>query len=128
MRAVRRADDIVGGRPGPGVPRGGLAMRARSYHNAMLTVIAVLLAVLVVGRFDSGGWGGVTLAQGAAQPRASAEPEESGAAARISAAEQRKTMIAQLREISSRLDRIEAVLRAGLDVRVKEMPPTKDKP
>lgn len=103
-------------------------MRARSYHNAVLTVIALLLAVLVVGRFDSGGWGGVTLAQGAAQPRASAEPEESGAAARISAAEQRKTMIAQLREISSRLDRIETVLRAGLDVRVKEMPPTKDKP
>jgi hypothetical protein len=102
-------------------------MHNRTYLNAVLTVIAVLLAVLVVGRFDAVHSANATFAQGAAPPRA-ADPDETGASARISAAEQRKTMIAHLRDISARLDRIEAVLRGGLDVRVKEMPPSTDKP
>lgn len=101
-------------------------MRTRTYHNAVLTVVALLLGALVIGRFDREPSASVTLAQATPPPRAAwSDPEEAGAAARVSAAEQRKAIIAQLKDVSSRLDRIEATLKAGLDVRVKEMPASK---
>lgn len=103
-------------------------MRSGTAHNTALTAIAVLLAVLVVGRFDTEQSTSVSLAQGGAAFSRSAPPpdlDETGAAARVSAAEQRKTMIAQLKDITTRLDRLEASLRGGIDVRVKEMPATK---
>ncbi|MBM4107730.1 MAG: hypothetical protein FJ255_02785 [Phycisphaerae bacterium] len=103
-------------------------MRTHRYHNALATVIAVLLAVLVVGRFDTERSSSVSLAQGSSSVVRGAPPadqDETGAAARISAAEQRKIMITQLKEITARLDRLDAALRAGIDVRVKEMPASK---
>jgi len=41
---------------------------------------------------------------------------------RISAAEQRKEMIQQLRSLATRMERIEASLARGINVRVTEMP------
>jgi hypothetical protein len=44
----------------------------------------------------------------------------------LSAADQRKTMIDELRATNSRLERIEALLSKGLTVKVSEMPAAKE--
>lgn len=100
----------------------------RTYTNMALTVIAGLLAI---NTFDRARTGFVGEAQ--AQPTtvrnapgASAatpgfsEDESSG---RINPAEQRKQIVTELRSIGTRLDRVEAVLRTGLSVKVTELPP-----
>ncbi|MCC5787302.1 MAG: hypothetical protein JJU33_11450 [Phycisphaerales bacterium] len=43
----------------------------------------------------------------------------------ISAAEQRKQMIAQMQRLENRMERIEAQLKSGLTVKVTEMPPVR---
>lgn len=93
--------------------------RRSGYLNAVLTAIAVLLTLLVVDRHAGPGITGAALAQG--QP----EDPSSSAQAMVSAAEQRKQMIAELRRIAGRMERIEAKLNAGLTVKVSEMPAAK---
>lgn len=78
----------------------------RTYANAALTVIAVLLGANLL----------------AGPGRANAEPPYNGMANDL---EQRQVMIGQLKEIESRMGRIEAVLSKGLNVRVTEMPPVR---
>jgi hypothetical protein len=89
---------------------------SRMYTNVVLTVIAGLLAVNAVTRstgiFDP--------SQAQAQNAAVVPPEEG--AGLISAAEQRKVMITELRAIQSRLDRLESAMNRTLSVRVVEMP------
>jgi hypothetical protein len=91
-------------------------MRRVGYQNAVLTAIAVLLALGLVDR-QSGG----RMLEPAA---ASAQPE----GGLSNALEQRKQMIAELRAMSGRLERIESKISGGLDVRVKDMPPIKFPP
>ncbi|MBS0195319.1 MAG: hypothetical protein JSR77_01020 [Planctomycetes bacterium] len=42
---------------------------------------------------------------------------------RVSAAEQRKEIIAQLRSLNSRMEKIESMMSRGLSVKVTDMPP-----
>lgn len=91
----------------------------RSYSNAALTVIALFLGVLAVDRFTSAAPAAVAQQRSASQP---GEPTEGGM---ISAQEQRKAMIAELRGMSQRLDRIESTLHKGISVKVTEMPELK---
>jgi|CXWL01.1.fsa_nt_gi hypothetical protein len=82
---------------------------SRTYLNAVLTVIAVLLAMQVVR--PEHGW----------TPSVQAEPGE--AQGLVSAADQRKQMILALANMGTRLDKIEALLSKG--IKVSEMPELK---
>lgn len=94
-------------------------MRRNGYTNGVLTVIAGLLALnLVSGGADAPG----VLPEAQAQPGAG--PTDSGSGL-ISASEQRKVMIAELRRLTSKMDRLEAKLNSGLSVKVTEMPAVK---
>lgn len=97
-------------------------MRSQQYTNGVLSVIALFLGLLVVGQFSGSGVGP---AQASAQPTRIRHTgdEEPKAGGLVSAADQRKVMIAELRDLGQRLDAIEAILARGLDVKVKEMPP-----
>jgi hypothetical protein len=90
-------------------------MRRLGYQNAALTAIAVLLGLNLVNG------NGVT-----APSSASAQPENESVGGLISASEQRKVMIAELKSISSRLERIDSKLAAGgVAVKVTDMPALK---
>lgn len=92
-------------------------MRRIGYQNAVLTVIA---GVLTLGLVERAGQPSIAAPSAAnAQPSG---PEQGGL---MNAMEQRKTMIAELRAMNARLDRIESKLAGGLTVKVSEMPPIK---
>jgi hypothetical protein len=93
-------------------PQSAAAPRRIGYQNVMLTAIALILAV---GALEGG-----VLTQ---PPAAQAQPQNDGGL--TSALEQRKQMIAELRTLNSKMDRIEAKLNSGLSVKVTEMPPVK---
>ncbi len=92
--------------------------RRSGYLNIVLTVIAVLLALLVVDGRIGRPLGAASEAQ--AQP-ATDDPAATNQAL-VSASEQRKMMISELRRIASRLDRVESKLSNGIPVKVTEMP------
>ena len=92
--------------------------RRGGYLNFILTVNAVALGVLMF-----------TQARPAAAPALNlgstamaGPPEDSDLNARVSAAEQRKEIIAELRNISQRMSNIESRLKGTLPVKVVEMP------
>ena len=85
----------------------------RRYTNAILTVVACLLGV---NALNQAGVSFVSTAQ------AQLSGGEEGM---VSAAEQRKVMIAELRQMSSRLERMESTMAKGLSVKVIDMPPVK---
>lgn len=84
----------------------------RTYTNVMLTLIAGFVAVAAIGRT-------ATTSEALAQT----PPED--VAGLVSAAEQRKAMLAELKAISSRLDRMDASMSRVMNVKVVEMPPVK---
>lgn len=86
----------------------------RTYTNVMLTLVAGLLAISVLGRATS-------LSSTAFAD--TTQPEEGSGL--VSAAEQRKAMISELKAIASRLDRLDATMSKVLNVKVLEMPPVK---
>lgn len=89
-------------------------MRRIGYQNAVLTAIAVLLAL---GLIDRRSGGGITeLASAQAQP---SEPEGGGMTNKL---EQNKQIIAELRLMNGKLERMDAKLSAGLSVKVTSMP------
>lgn len=96
---------------------------ALSYLNTVLTVIAVLLGVLVLGQTGTttSAQSGVTTLSGAGGGDDDGPPLDG----RISAAEQRKTMIAELRTMSRKLDQVGEMLNKGLSVKVTQMPDIK---
>lgn len=99
-----------------------ITTRRVAYLNVVLTAIAVLLALLLVDRQGVAGW----LAPPGARAQASAADDpQSSAQSLVSASEQRKLMIAELKRLAGKLDRIEAKLNAGLNVKVTEMPAAK---
>ncbi|MBK9189469.1 MAG: hypothetical protein IPM33_11000 [Phycisphaerales bacterium] len=87
--------------------------RPRLYTNVALTLIAGLLAINTFGARD-----GDLLSQANAQ--VADQPEDDSG--RVSAADQRKQIIAELKSLSLRLDRMDAMLQRGLSVKVTEMP------
>lgn len=92
-------------------------MRRRSYLNAVLSVIAVCLVLLTIDRMSDRG-----MPAAFAQPVVSSQPEGGGL---VAAADQRKAMIAELRGLSVRMERIEGLLARGISVKVSEMPELK---
>jgi hypothetical protein len=92
-------------------------MRRLGYQNAILTAIAVLLGLNLLSAP-----GGVTEPAPAAAQFQQPQADQGGL---VSAGEQRKVMINQLRSIESRLERIEAKVAGGLSVKVTDMPPFK---
>lgn len=90
-------------------------MRRTTYLNGVLTVIAALLALLVVDRVGEGPVGTMAMA---GPP--TGEPDPKGGL--VSAADQRKQIILELRALGKRLEQVEAQLKGGLSVKVTEMP------
>lgn len=94
--------------------------RRKVYAPLFVAVAAALAAVVMFNPVEGPG-GGLLAKAAAQQPRSGgADGDETGG--RVSAAEQRKDMIAQLRAMNSRLERMEALMAKGLTVRVSEMP------
>lgn len=101
----------------------GPAARGDHFRNGVLTVIAVMLGLLVLGQLGQspGGGGGPSEARAQAQPEALNSPE----GGLISAADQRKTIIAELRSLSRKVEQLDARLGKGISVKVTEMPAAK---
>lgn len=101
------------------------APRGLSYLNSVLTAIAVMLGLLVLAQYGtpSAAQSGVTtLTAAGGEP---GDDDGPGSDGRVSAAEQRKTMIAELRTMSRKLDQVGEMLNKGLSVKVTQMPDIK---
>mgnify|MGYP007080195336 CR=1 FL=1 len=111
------------------------ALRRRVYAPVLLCIIAALAA----GAFLNPGSGpGPFVSQASAQPASrggvvtttagrenaavSTNTDDEDSTGRVSAAEQRKEIILQLRGISTRLERLESALARGISVKVTDMP------
>jgi hypothetical protein len=95
----------------------------RSYTNGVLTAIAALLGVIVLQQTNSTGPQGAALAQvGVVGEQV---PSEGAATGLISAAEQRKAIISELKTMNDRLTAIEGALAKGINVKVTSMPAQK---
>jgi hypothetical protein len=90
-------------------------MPSRSYLNAVLTVIAVMLGLNLLVQASS-------LPAGSSAAHASTAPAQPGVAQIPNAAEQRRAMIVALEAMNRRLTSIETKLDKGLSVKVTEMP------
>ncbi len=89
------------------------------YQNIILSCIAGLLALGAIDRRASSD-DAMTRAMGPSAALAqSGQPEAGGM---INAAEQRKQIIAELRLMNTRMERIENKLASGLSVKVTDMP------
>ncbi len=113
----------------------GPTRQQRLFTNTILTLIAGLLLAMMLDR----GQGSLisqanaqhqpvqTVRGGSGNSNASSnagsndEPGDEGV--RVTAADQRKVIIAELRSLNSRMEHVEAVLSKGLTVKVSEMPP-----
>lgn len=93
-------------------------MPSRSYLNAVLTVIAVLLGLNLLVQASN-------LPAGRSAAHANAPLMQPEVAQIPNAAEQRKQVIAALDSINRRLTSIENKLDKGLSVKVTEMPAVK---
>ena len=92
-------------------------MRKRGYTNLMLTVVAAMLALNLADRATSPGGSIASVAT-----TAQAGPPGGGPETLVSAAQQRKMMISEIKSLSERVDRLDKALRAGISVKVTEMP------
>ncbi|MFO0832107.1 MAG: hypothetical protein U0637_09710 [Phycisphaerales bacterium] len=100
--------------------------RARTYTNTALTVVAVLLGVIALNLSGTGTPRSADAQVGVVGGR----PVEAPSDGLVSAADQRKQIHAELRALNEKMDRLQAALDKGLNVRVTSMPadrPT-DKP
>ena len=85
----------------------------RRYTNAALTVITGLLAMNALN-------------QAGVSPVSTAYAQQGGGEeGMVSAAEQRKVMISELRQLSGRMERMESALTRGINVKVLDMPPVR---
>ncbi len=92
-------------------------MRKDGYRNGVLTAIALLLGVLVLGQAGGPSQAGAGQVQHAGQVLT---PPEGGGM--ISAAEQRKMILRELYALRRQMEEIRALLNKGLSVKVTEMP------
>jgi hypothetical protein len=88
----------------------------RRYLKVILTANAVLLGVLAL---NGAGLSLTSVSRAEHEQPRSNEADEGG---RVSAAEQRKTMIAQLATLTQKVERLESLMARGVPVRVMEMP------
>lgn len=95
----------------------------RNYTNGVLTAIAALLGVIVLQQANTTGTQGAALAQvGIVGEKTATEDAATGL---ISAAEQRKAIISELKSVNDRLAAIEGALAKGINVKVTSMPAQK---
>ena len=98
-------------------------LRRVGYTNVVLTVIAVCLGLLVVDRFSEAPEAEAQVQTHSGSQQAADPKEEPGrGAGLISAADQRKQMIAELKKLSAKVDALDKSVQAGLTVKVSEMP------
>ncbi len=97
-------------------------LASRLYTNLALTGVAVLLGAIAL----SGRPLPAVESVAAAQPEAGLYNDGNEPTGMVSAAEQRKIMINELRQISARIERLETAMNKGINVRVKEMPAQAD--
>lgn len=93
----------------------GAPSKRGMYLNMALTANALLLGLLVVGGPRAGESSPLESAANAAQPA----DERSGL---VSAAEQRKEMISELKNLSARVASMEKAIKGPIAVKVVEMP------
>ncbi len=93
----------------------------RRFLDRVIPAAALAAVVLAVGHAGLSS----SSSNASAQPDGDGEPLLTTP---FNAAEQRKAMIDQLRQMNSRLGRLESKLSQPLDVRVKEMPPQQATP
>ncbi|HYE63904.1 MAG TPA: hypothetical protein VD997_18075 [Phycisphaerales bacterium] len=84
----------------------------RRTTNALLAAIACIL-------------GYNALNQAGVSTVSTAYAQQGGDEGMVSAAEQRKVMISELRNLSSRMERLESTLARGVNVKVTDMPPVR---
>jgi len=87
---------------------------AFGYQNAVLSAIAVLLALGLIDRHSGGELTSMSLAI------AQEQPEQGGMTNDLA---QRQIIIAELRQLNAKMDRLDARLVAGVNVKVTSMPP-----
>lgn len=102
--------------PANASPRSG-----RLYANTLLTLMAGFVLAMMLDR-GQGSLISIADAQHAQQPSSRGGDGDEGM---VSAAEQRKVMIAELRSLNSRMEHMEAVLAKPMSVKVIDMPPIK---
>lgn len=111
--------------PANNTPRSASATRFDAPCKGVLTAVAAFLALNLfaqpgptVAPAGHAGLPGAALADPPAD-----EPDEPGpGAGLVSAADQRKIMIAELRALSKRIEQLQARLDKGISVKVAEMP------
>ncbi|MFN0133563.1 MAG: hypothetical protein ACKVW3_13675 [Phycisphaerales bacterium] len=95
------------------------APRTRGYQNAVLTLIALMVGVgLVERQLTPGPLSGPA----SASAQGPGDPDQGGL---TNALEQRKIIIAELRTLNAKMERLESKLASGLSVKVTDMPPLK---
>jgi hypothetical protein len=100
-------------------PHQTAAPRRSGYQNAMLSAIAVLLALGLVERHAGSG---DRLDRLMGPESALAQPSSEGLTNKL---DQNKQIIAELQKLNGKMDRIEAKLSGPLTVKVTDMPPIK---
>lgn len=96
---------------------------SRIQSNWTSPLLSAIVGGAVVAGVLSLTGGTTSIGPAAAQAQPAGQPGESeDANGRISAADQRKEMISQLRNLSVRMERIEALLSRGINVKVTQMP------
>jgi len=116
MVTVTREDRTMSNAaPANASPRSG-----RLYTNTILTLMAGFVLAMMLDR-GQGSLMSVADAQNH-QPAGRSEGDDSGL---VSAAEQRKVMIAELRSLGTRMEHMEAVLSKPMSVKVIDMPPVR---
>lgn len=93
-----------------------------SYTNGALTAIALLLGVVA---FQNAGLSGVSTAHAQEPAPLALGGDDSDTSGRISAAEQRKQIIAELRTLQTKVERVEQIMNKGMNVKVVDMPEMK---
>lgn len=93
-------------------------MRTSTYTNVVLTAIAGLLTLHVVAQFTGPGAPALSVAHASG-------PDEPRSGGMISAADQRKQIISELKGLAGRIDHLEGLLARGIEVKVTDMPAVK---
>jgi TolA-binding protein len=87
---------------------------SNKYLNSVLTVIAVMLGLLATERFFGSSATG--------QTAMAAPSEETDTIGMVNAADQRKQIIAELKTMNSKLDKLQGSIKSPMPVKVLEMP------
>jgi hypothetical protein len=96
--------------------------------NILLACNAALLGIIAVSLLGQRGLTSTAIAQdsGRVGVVGNTKSEDDSPTAYVSAVEQRKTMISELRTITGRLERIESALSRGINVKVTSMPASRE--